>query len=99
MQVTPYLVAYFNQQDRAKQLTTPGFMVRELASYHHTQQQQITKELVVGAVRVGALKGIRKQIGRLLKKAEKSQGDDLRRIGAEIERLYQQAEDLSGTIS
>lgn len=99
MQITPYLITYFNQQDRAKRLTVPGFMTRELASYYHTQQQRIAKELVTGSVKVGVLKGIRKQIRKLLGRAEKAQGDDLRKIGAEIERLYQQAEALSGAIS
>lgn len=99
MQITPYLVTYFNQQDRAKRLTVPGFMARELASYYHAQQRQLAKELVTGSVKVGALKRIRKQIKKLLKRAEKAQGDELRKIGAEIEQLYQQAEELSGAIS
>lgn len=92
MQITPYLVGYFDRQDRAKQLTTPGFMARELASYYHTQQKEIAQELVTEAVKVGSLRAIQKQIKKLVRQAQKAQGAELREIGAKIEALQEQAE-------
>lgn len=98
MQITPYLIAYHDRQDRAKRFTAPGFMARELASYHHARQREIAKEVVAGAVKVGTLKAIRKQIRKLLKQADQAQGEELRAIGARIEVLAKQAEDY-GSIS
>ena len=92
IQCTSYLVGYFDQQDRAKRLTTPGFMSREIASYYQTQRRKMAQEVVTSAVKVGTLQEIRKRIKRLVRKAEKAQGDELRKIGAEIEELYRQAE-------
>lgn len=94
IQITPYLVGYFDRQDRAKRLTSPGFMTRELTSYHQVRQQEVAQELVTSAIKTETLKGIRKEIKRLMRKAEKMQGDDLRRIGARIEALYRKAEQL-----
>lgn len=95
MQITHYLIAYFDRQDRAKGLSLPDFMARELTSYYHARQKKLVGELVTEAIRVGTLKGIHRKIKKLLRQAEKMQGDELRQIGARIEALYKQAKELS----
>lgn len=99
MRISPFLVCYFNRQDRARRFVTPGFMTRELSSYYATEQRKQAQALLDSALKVRMLKNIQKQIKQLLRRAEKAKGEELRKIGGKIETLYRQAEDLDGSAS
>jgi HPt (histidine-containing phosphotransfer) domain-containing protein len=90
--IIPYLVAYFDRAERAKRYTMPGFIARELASYHVLQQKKLAGELITESIKLQAIKKIQRQVKRLVKQAESLQGDELRQVGAQIEKLQEQAE-------
>jgi hypothetical protein len=91
--IIPYLVAYLDRAERAKRYTMPGFIARELASYHVIQQQKhLAGELITESLKLQAIKKIQHQVKRLIKRAESLQGDELRQVGTQIEKLQEQAE-------
>lgn len=93
--LSPYLTAYFNRRDNALGFAQPSFMTRESISYYLYWQRE-TQKLNTETIRTKVIKDIRRQARKLHKQARTLQGEELRKVGAQIEVLYKLAEKLNG---